>query len=64
MYAESSDHHLLFEFSQDNELQLLETDFSRVLDEQNLVYLRRFGSVPAFLSAITLDLFSRATIAS
>ncbi|KAJ8246110.1 hypothetical protein GJAV_G00263750 [Gymnothorax javanicus] len=44
-------------------MQLLETDFSRTLRELVELHLFHQNSIPAFLSAVTLDLFSRQTIA-
>ncbi|EGD73364.1 hypothetical protein PTSG_11485 [Salpingoeca rosetta] len=62
MYAESADDYLLFASSPQG-LQLLETQFSASLDERILANLHRFHSIPAFLSAITVDLFSKSTMA-
>lgn len=43
-------------------MQLLETEFSRTIRELIELHLLRQDSIPAFLSALTLDLFSRQTI--
>ncbi|MPC56757.1 Mitotic spindle assembly checkpoint protein MAD1 [Portunus trituberculatus] len=43
------------------EIQLLETDFSNNIEDLIDAYLRHENSYPAFLSAITLDLFNRQT---
>lgn len=44
-------------------MQLLETEFSRTVPELIELHLLRQDSIPAFLSALTLDLFSRQTLA-
>jgi mitotic spindle assembly checkpoint protein MAD1 len=61
MYAESADDNLLFQ-STENGLQLLDTEFSRTLPDEVVGYLQRFHSIPAFLSTLTLELFSRQTM--
>nr|XP_005990929.1 PREDICTED: mitotic spindle assembly checkpoint protein MAD1 isoform X2 [Latimeria chalumnae] len=65
MYAEHKDDCLLFKTSgpTGGKMQLLETDFSRTLHELIELHLLHQDSIPAFLSAVTLDLFSRQTIA-
>ncbi|EOB00949.1 Mitotic spindle assembly checkpoint protein MAD1 [Anas platyrhynchos] len=49
--------------SSGGKMQLLETEFSRTIRELIDLHLLRQDSIPAFLSALTLDLFSRQTIA-
>ncbi|KAF4793661.1 hypothetical protein TURU_109450 [Turdus rufiventris] len=49
--------------SSGGKMQLLETEFSRAIPELIELHLLRQDSIPAFLSALTLDLFSRQTIA-
>ncbi|KAI5929703.1 Mitotic spindle assembly checkpoint protein MAD1 [Manis javanica] len=44
-------------------MQLLETEFSGAVRELIELHLLRQDSIPAFLSALTLDLFSRQTVA-
>lgn len=44
-------------------MQLLETEFSRTVPELIELHLLRQDSIPAFLSALTLELFSRQTLA-
>ena len=68
MFAESETDHLLFkikELGQDkpNELQLeiLPTEFSNQVSDKIEMYLQKMNSYPAFLSAITMDLFERQT---
>lgn len=53
--------HLLFQL-EDGELQMLETEFTRQMDKRLFMYLTRCGSVPAFLSNVTLHLFDQQTI--
>lgn len=63
MYAEHKDDRLLFKANNQTggSMQLLETDFSRTLHELIDLHLFHQNSIPAFLSAVTLDLFSRQT---
>lgn len=44
-------------------MQLLETAFSRSVPELVQLHLLAQDSIPAFLSALTLELFSRQTVA-
>ncbi|KAM9492033.1 mitotic spindle assembly checkpoint protein MAD1 isoform 4-T5 [Salvelinus alpinus] len=66
VYAEHMDDSLLFKASggvvgSGGSMQLMETDFSRTLREMVDLHLHHQKSIPAFLSAVTLDLFSRQT---
>ncbi|XP_074960985.1 mitotic spindle assembly checkpoint protein MAD1 isoform X1 [Phalacrocorax aristotelis] len=65
IYAEHQGDCLLFKASGSSggKMQLLETEFSRTIRELIELHLLRQDSIPAFLSALTLDLFSRQTIA-
>ncbi|XP_071442728.1 mitotic spindle assembly checkpoint protein MAD1 [Hetaerina americana] len=63
MYAESPEDHLLFEISPSGLPSLLETPFSATLGDLISIHLMRQHSFPAFLSAVTLDLFNRQTMA-
>lgn len=45
-----------------SQMQLLETEFSRSVPELIELHLLRQDSIPAFLSSLTLDLFSRQTM--
>ncbi|XP_078521094.1 mitotic spindle assembly checkpoint protein MAD1 [Lissotriton helveticus] len=64
MYAEQKDDSLLFKSSTPGgKMQLLETDFSLTVREFIDLHLHHQNSIPAFLSAVTLDLFSRQTMA-
>ncbi|XP_046404594.1 mitotic spindle assembly checkpoint protein MAD1 [Ischnura elegans] len=62
MYAESPEDHLLFEISSSGLPSLLETPFSATLEDLIRIHLMRQHSFPAFLSAVTLDLFNRQTM--
>ncbi|XP_060910856.1 mitotic spindle assembly checkpoint protein MAD1 [Labrus mixtus] len=61
VYAEHMDDSLLFKKSSNGSMQLMETEFSKTLDEMVALHLHHQKSLPAFLSAVTLDLFSRQT---
>uniref|UniRef100_UPI00358EAD51 uncharacterized protein n=1 Tax=Myxine glutinosa TaxID=7769 RepID=UPI00358EAD51 len=65
MYAEQEADSLLFKqlTAQENGVQLLETEFSKSEAVLQLIelHLHHQKSFPAFLSALTLDLFSRQT---
>ncbi|KAM9057260.1 mitotic spindle assembly checkpoint protein MAD1 isoform 2-T2 [Megaptera novaeangliae] len=67
MYAERKTDCLIFKAAgpSGTKMQLLETEFSRTATVQELIglHLLRQASIPAFLSALTLDLFSRQTVA-
>uniref|UniRef100_A0A8B9QIQ1 Mitotic spindle assembly checkpoint protein MAD1 n=1 Tax=Apteryx owenii TaxID=8824 RepID=A0A8B9QIQ1_APTOW len=65
IYAEHQGDCLLFKASSSSggKMQLLETEFSRTIRELIELHLLCQDSIPAFLSALTLDLFSRQTIA-
>lgn len=61
MYAEQQSDMLLFRSTPEGEMQLLENDFSSSLPDFIEDYLKQQDSIPAFLSSITLDLFSKQT---
>ncbi|XP_061064623.1 mitotic spindle assembly checkpoint protein MAD1 isoform X2 [Eubalaena glacialis] len=65
MYAERKTDCLIFKAAgpSGTKMQLLETEFSRTAQELIELHLLQQGSIPAFLSALTLDLFSRQTVA-
>ncbi|XP_060071718.1 mitotic spindle assembly checkpoint protein MAD1-like [Ylistrum balloti] len=62
MYAESPEDFFLFQQSSSGEVQMLGTDFSNTQEEAIELYLAKQDSIPAFLSSITLNLFSRQTM--
>uniref|UniRef100_A0A8D2EBD4 Mitotic spindle assembly checkpoint protein MAD1 n=1 Tax=Theropithecus gelada TaxID=9565 RepID=A0A8D2EBD4_THEGE len=65
LYAEHPGDCLIFKATSPSgsKMQLLETEFSRTVGELIEVHLRRQDSIPAFLSSLTLELFSRQTVA-
>ncbi|XP_028912204.1 mitotic spindle assembly checkpoint protein MAD1 [Ornithorhynchus anatinus] len=65
MYAEHKSDCLIFKSSGSSgaNMQLLETEFSRTVHELIDLHLLHQDSIPAFLSSVTLDLFSRQTVA-
>jgi hypothetical protein len=48
----------------DNDLKLLETPYTAILETFINLHLKHQRSVPAFLSAITIDLLSHQTVDS
>ncbi|XP_053132864.1 mitotic spindle assembly checkpoint protein MAD1 isoform X4 [Hemicordylus capensis] len=65
VYAEHKEDCLIFKASRSpgKQMQLLETEFSQTVRELIDLHLLQQNSIPAFLSAVTLDLFSRQTVA-
>ncbi|CAM5143024.1 unnamed protein product [Eretmochelys imbricata] len=65
IYAEHQGDCLLFKASSSSggKMQLLETEFSLTIHELIDLHLLHQDSIPAFLSAVTLELFSRQTCA-
>uniref|UniRef100_A0A3Q2NWS4 Mitotic spindle assembly checkpoint protein MAD1 n=1 Tax=Fundulus heteroclitus TaxID=8078 RepID=A0A3Q2NWS4_FUNHE len=61
-YAEHMQDSLLFKKGSNGSMQLMETEFSKTLGEMVNLHLHHQKSIPAFLSAVTLDLFSRQTV--
>ncbi len=61
VYAESPDDHLLFQREPTGECMLLETNFSSQLADLIELHLSQQNSIPAFLAAVIMDLFSRQT---
>ncbi|KAJ3615196.1 hypothetical protein NHX12_018764 [Muraenolepis orangiensis] len=43
-------------------MQMMETEFSKKLKPMVALHLHNQKSIPAFLSAVTLDLFSQQTV--
>jgi len=56
-----SDDNLLFRLEEGGELSMLDTSFSSQLTELIELHLRRQNSIPVFLAAVIMDLFSRQT---
>lgn len=62
MYAESPSDFLLFKQNSSGDIEMLGTSFSSTVQDLMEMYLIRQDSIPAFLSSVTLELFSRQTI--
>ena len=63
MYAEHPEDSLLFLWTEDNKLNLMETPFAQKMNPKLLQILQTLNSVPIFLGGITSDLFDNQTIA-
>ncbi|CCI49452.1 unnamed protein product [Albugo candida] len=61
MYAAQRDDELLVRMDKTGNLELLDTDYSRQIDQRVLEYLTTCRSFPAFLGTLTLHLFERQT---
>lgn len=61
MYAEKEGDHLIFQTSSKGKLDLLSTEFAETLNKEVRTYLETCHSIPAFMSAITLELFGSKT---
>ncbi|XP_071813929.1 uncharacterized protein [Apostichopus japonicus] len=62
MYAERESDKLLFRSTSEGEMQLLENEYSGSLTDLIEAHLQQQDSIPAFLSGLTLDLFSKQTM--
>ena len=62
MYAEQPDDSLLFLWTDDNKLSLMETPFAKKMNPKLLETLQTLNSVPIFLGAIESELFDNQTI--
>uniref|UniRef100_A0A1B0DME3 Uncharacterized protein n=2 Tax=Phlebotomus papatasi TaxID=29031 RepID=A0A1B0DME3_PHLPP len=62
MYAENEDDFLNFRLNESGVLDMLETEYSISLRDMMRTHLGAHNSLPAFLSALTMDLFNRTTI--
>ncbi|XP_068620125.1 mitotic spindle assembly checkpoint protein MAD1 isoform X2 [Battus philenor] len=61
MYAESAEEYLTFTLCDDG-IEMVHTDYSSSLGELVELHLHHHRSIPVFLSALTMDLFTRTTI--
>ncbi|XP_049877340.1 mitotic spindle assembly checkpoint protein MAD1 [Pectinophora gossypiella] len=61
MYAESVEEYLTFTLCDDG-IEMVHTDYSSTLDELVELHLHQHRSIPVFLSALTVELFTRTTI--
>jgi mitotic spindle assembly checkpoint protein MAD1 len=62
MYAECEEDYLNFRLNDAGVLDMLETDYSVSLEEMMRTQLATHNSLPAFLSALTLELLNKSTI--
>ncbi|XP_055605609.1 mitotic spindle assembly checkpoint protein MAD1 [Uranotaenia lowii] len=63
MYAESEEEYLNFRLNENGMvLNMLETAYSESITDMVTSHLGTHGSLPAFLSTLTLDLFNRTTL--
>ncbi|XP_001648755.2 mitotic spindle assembly checkpoint protein MAD1 [Aedes aegypti] len=63
MYAESEEEYLNFRLNESGTvLNMLETAYSESITDMVQTHLGTHGSLPAFLSTLTLDLFNRTTV--
>lgn len=60
MYAEKEEDTLEF-YDTGTKLEVMETQYCKTLDRHILQHLEKCNSIPAFLSEVTLDLFSKQT---
>lgn len=59
MFSRSAEEYLLFQYSK-KQLMLYETEFSKAIDPSISDFLTQYGSIPSFLSSLTLALFERS----
>jgi mitotic spindle assembly checkpoint protein MAD1 len=62
MYAECEEDYLNFRLNESGVLDMLETEYSESLAEMMRTQLAKHNSLPAFLSALTLELLTKSTI--
>ncbi|XP_045523077.1 mitotic spindle assembly checkpoint protein MAD1 [Pieris brassicae] len=61
MYADSAEEYLTFTLCEDG-IEMVHTDYSTSLGELVELHLHQHRSIPVFLSALTMDLFTRTTM--
>lgn len=61
MYAESAEEYLTFTLCDDG-IEMVHTDYSATLEELVELHLHHHRSIPLFLSALTMELFTRTTM--
>lgn len=63
MYADHETDELIFQLNEEGSLDMLETEYSKILSEFVSQYLSGpQGSLPSFTAALTLELVNRATV--
>ncbi|XP_026763138.2 mitotic spindle assembly checkpoint protein MAD1 [Galleria mellonella] len=61
MYAESAEEYLTFTLCEDG-IEMVQTDYAETLSELVELHLQHHHSIPVFLSALTMNLFTRTTM--
>ncbi|KAM3963283.1 mitotic arrest-deficient 1 [Aphomia sociella] len=61
MYAESAEEYLTFTLCDDG-IEMVQTDYAETLAELVELHLQHHRSIPVFLSALTMNLFTRTTM--
>ncbi|CAF4806271.1 unnamed protein product [Pieris macdunnoughi] len=61
MYADSAEEYLTFTLCEDG-IEMVHTDYSTSLGELVELHLHQHRSIPVFLSALTMELFTRTTM--
>ncbi|XP_045501604.1 mitotic spindle assembly checkpoint protein MAD1 [Colias croceus] len=61
MYADTPDEYLTFTLCEDG-IEMVHTDYSSTLEELVELHLHQHHSIPVFLSALTMELFTRTTM--
>ena len=66
MYFDQSSDYILFQcklniLKQIQSIELLQSNCSNTIDKNVMMYLNKLNSIPAFLAALTLDLFDKQT---
>lgn len=65
MFADDERDELIFQLNSHGTLNMLETEYSKTLEALMEQYLQSAsGSLPAFTSALTLDLAQRVTVSA
>lgn len=64
MYADDPEERLLFQITSEDTMNLLENQYSTSLEDLVDLHLTHQSSIPLFLSALTVDLFNRTTMAT
>lgn len=61
MYTESNEDYLTFTLNNDG-VEMVHTDYSTTLGELVELHLHQNRSIPLFLSALTMELFTKQTM--
>ena len=63
IFAEQEDDVLVFHLNDDSSLDLVSSPFAQRMDKKLTSYLKLNNAIPAFTSAVTLQLFENSTMA-